>query len=545
MDNKKYINFYREDAIASFSSMIIGLNKKYKKILFAIEDERVLRRKHHLYEGNSRKWIFDRLKEFDIDYTSDIEIFDTHGITQNQIINDKNSFDLKGAEKGHSIAENEGTHHLYHALNAYYQSGFKDASILIIDGCDYPINGTSIAIFKAENDKIELVKSYGTDRSLGLLYGFGCIQCGFTWDEGGKLMGLSSYGKVDYNNYVPFFLVDKYTGEITESHGCFNQRKYVNECPSATIEFDNELINCLQYHYYPDKFIPNISDFNFKKANFAAYIQKLFEDAEFSLLEYMHNTLPSRNLIISGGCGLNCVANGKIIRSKKWDNFFIPTTCNDAGNAIGIAIHKFNIKISKPLIYNRYTYKIPKEYNKIISKLELADKIRKGQIVAWFEGGSEYGPRALCHRSILANPELSYMAYRINEIKNRHYWRPLAPVVLDIYFDEIFSSFNETKLTDLHKVMLATEYISPNWRYKIPAVCACDGSSRPQVLTDIKENHTLYSLMYDHNLPILINTSMNDKGEPMCETPEDAINFCNKNTDVMLVFIKDDKIYTK
>ena len=84
--------------------MIIGLNKKYKKILFAIEDERVLRRKHHLYEGNSRKWIFDRLKEFDIDYTSDIEIFDTHGITQNQIINDKNSFDLKGAEKGHSIA---------------------------------------------------------------------------------------------------------------------------------------------------------------------------------------------------------------------------------------------------------------------------------------------------------------------------------------------------------------------------------------------------------------------------------------------------------
>ena len=72
MNNKKYINFYREDAIASYSSMIIGLNKKYKKILFAIEDERVLRRKHHLYEGNSRKWIFDKLKEFDIDYTSDI-----------------------------------------------------------------------------------------------------------------------------------------------------------------------------------------------------------------------------------------------------------------------------------------------------------------------------------------------------------------------------------------------------------------------------------------------------------------------------------------
>ena len=135
------------------------------------------------------------------------------------------------------------------------------------------------------------------------------------------------------------------------------------------------------------------------------------------------------------------------------------------------------------------------------------------------------------------------MAYRVNEIKHREYWRPLAPVILDKYFKEIFDV--DGRIWYPHKVMLATEYIREQYQRKYQCICAPDNSSRPQVLSDIKENHTLYSLMDNFDLPILMNTSMNDAGKPICETPEDAINFCNKNTDVMLVFVKDDKIYTK
>ena len=433
------------------------------------------------------------------------------------------------------IIENNPTsdkHHLCHAYAAYSQSGFKDASILIIDGMNEP-NGISIAIFKAENDKIELIKSYPTAYSLGSFYANGVVLCGFNdVDHAGKLMGASSYSK-NIRDCPPFFLVDKYTGEIIEENAKFiTNNKYLKFIGDDFLE---KMIG--------SKNISPKTQFDFTNILTASTVQHLFEQSVFSLLEYMHNTLPSKNLVISGGCALNCVCNGKIIRSKKWNDLFIPNMCEDQGNIIGRMVMEYNQKISKPFIYNNITYKIPKEYNKIISKSELADKIRKGQIVAWFEGGSEYGPRALCHRSILANPEIPWMAYRVNEIKHREYWRPLAPVILDKYFKEIFDV--DGRIWYPHKVMLATEYIREQYQRKYQTICAPDNSSRPQVLSDIKENHTLYSLMDNFDLPILMNTSMNDAGKPICETPNDAINFCNKNTDIMLVFVKDDKIYIK
>lgn len=282
--------------------------------------------------------------------------------------------------------------------------------------------------------------------------------------------------------------------------------------------------------------------FNFRRLTTAATIQYLFEQSVFSLLDYMHNVLPSKNLIITGGYALNCVCNGKIIRRGKWSNLYIPNICEDQGNIVGRMFMEYRQKPTKTLIYNKITYQVPKSFNRIISKEELANRIRKGQIIAWFEDGSEYGPRALCHRSILANPLLKRTAYRVNEVKNREYWRPLAPVVLDTYFKEIF---DVDKTSKLHELMLSIEHIRPEWKERIPAVCACDGTSRPQVLHNNRYNSVLYNLMKDYNLPILVNTSMNDANEPICETPEDAIKFSKKNDDILLVFIKNNKIYTK
>ena len=426
-------------------------------------------------------------------------------------------------------------HHLHHAHAAYAQSQFDDASILVIDGMN-KLNGISIAIYTAKDKVLTEIKTYSYRYSLGSYYANGVHLCGFGLDEtrAGRLMGLSSYSSYTDDHPI-FFTVDPYTGDI-------------DRCDAIFEIIDSEL----KIKYLVDDYIKNISHdklhspldtFNFDAAIAAANIQHAFELSVFSILEYMYNTLPSKNLILTGGCALNCVNNGKIIRSKKWDDLFIPNMCEDKGNIVGRMVLEYNQTITSPFIYNKVTYPIPKEYNREISKEELANKIKQGTIVAWFEGGSEYGPRALCHRSLLADPTLPWIGYRLNEIKHREYWRPLAPVVLDTHFKEYFDV--DGRIWHPHRVMLATEYIRDRYQRQLQPICAADNSSRPQVLEDTVNNHTLYSIMRDYDLPILVNTSMNDAGESICEFPEDAIHFCSNYNDVLLVFVKYDKLYIK
>ena len=442
--------------------------------------------------------------------------------------------------KAFSNMVDEEIHHLAHAWSAYVQSGFDDASILVMDGMNRP-TGVSIGIYKAKNNEIETIKTYSTKQSLGTLYGIGVMHCGFqNSDHAGKMMGASSFMTEPIEKLPVYFEVDKITGEISRSDFQCNYSYYDVKTRSSKFEFSNPEIFI---DLFDNGYHLNQKKFNFRCIKIAAAYQQMFEHSVQSLLDFMHNTLPSRNLIISGGCGLNCVMNGKIIRSGMWDDLFIPNMCEDQGNIIGRMVMELGQKVTKPYIYNNVTYPVPKEFFKQISKEDLASRIHKGQIIAWFEGGSEYGPRALCHRSIIAKPTFSWMSNRINEIKHREYWRPLAPVVLNTHFKEFFDV--DGRIWYPHKVMLATEYIRPEWQRKLPAVCAPDNSSRPQVLTNCPENHTLYSLMQDYDLPILVNTSMNDAGMPICETPQDAINFTSNYRDVLLVFAKNDKLYIK
>lgn len=434
-------------------------------------------------------------------------------------------------------------HHLCHAVSAYAQSGFDDASILVIDGMNRP-DGISIAIFEAKNGELKERKTYTTEHSLGSYYQMGVSLCGWPNPEWcGRLMGLASYGDQRSINDCPlFFIVDPNTGDVMETGGgrfrAINTEFYSSYYTGNMLDFDGaDIILKITNNN------ANLKEFDFSAVSTATTIQYQFEQSVFSLLEYIYNNLPSRNLVLTGGCALNCVCNGKIIRSGKWDNLFIPNMCEDMGNIIGRMVMELNQKVTKPYIYNRVTYPIPKEWNKTITKEELASKIKNGTIVLWFEGGSEYGPRALCHRSILGDPTLPWMAYRINEIKGRESWRPLAPVVLDTHFKRFFDV--DGRIWPPHKTMLVTEYIRPEYQRKLQAVCAPDNSSRPQVLLDIPENHTLYSLMKTYELPILVNTSMNGAGEPICETPEDAIQFASRHKDVLLVFVKNDKIFVR
>lgn len=495
IQNRKNKFIYNEDKGA------VGLLYN-NKVIFIIENKRI----HH----DQETWFKNALKQSGLG-------FETYRVISN--------------------CPDEEIHHICHAHAAYAQSGFDDASILVMDGMNKP-DGISIGIFTAKAGKIEEVKTYSTAYSLGSFYGNGVYHCGFgSSDYAGKLMGASSYVTEQIENLPVFFSVNKETGDIERSDiQCVHNTE---DDADIIFSFTNEecLIDLFKHLYFKE------SKFTFEHVKVAASFQQMFEHSVQSLLDFMRNTLPSRNLIITGGCGLNCVMNGKVIRSGMWNDLFIPNMCEDQGNIIGRMVMELGQKVTKPYIYNSVTYPVPKDYRKKISKEELAERIHKGQIVAWFEGGSEYGPRALCHRSILAKPTFPWMSNRINEIKHREYWRPLAPVVLDTHFTTFFDV--PGRIWYPHKVMLATEYIRPEWQRKIPAVCAPDNSSRPQVLTNCPENHTLYSLMQDYNLPILVNTSMNDAGMPICEYPQNAIDFVSQYDDVLLVFVKNNTLYIK
>ena len=508
-----------------------------KRLIACIEDSRLTRSKTNLHNSKAREWVLARSRELGFS-DNDVTVLCCDGLTNEEnIAFNKEHPNLYGVSRGHHLAKIHRNHHLKHAYNAYYQSGYTDALIIVMDGCDYP-GGTSIAIFEGKGKDVKIVAYFDTTKSPGMWYAYGCVSCGFKWFHPGKLMAASSFSAVPYAAKI-MAVADSSVGTMFPC--TFEMLPYKYTSPALFIEHTKEFNSLMGI----DKGIPARPEFfDFRLVERAAVFQHFYNISVFKILDYASYLVSSQNLVIGGGCASNVVTTGELIRSGLWDNIFVPPLHDDAGNAIGAAIIRGGIELSEPLVYNRHTYKKPSEWSVEISPSELAKKIEEGQIVAWFEGGSEYGPRALCHRSILANPCIPYIAYRLNEIKNREYWRPFAPVVLDTHFKKIF--FVEGRIWEPHKYMLATEYIRTSYFNKYKNICAPNGSSRPQVLVEgNKHNEVLYSLMKDNGLPILINTSMNGRGEPICETPEDAIQFASKHKDVMLVFVQNNKIYCK
>lgn len=477
-------------------------------ILALIEEERLSRKKDNIYYGLGKLWCLDKVK-----------------ILGEDILDEPD--DVEKCYSENPLARN---HHWHHAVSAYLQSGLQDASILVIDGSDYE-KQYSIGIFYAKDEKVSLVRLYDSEFSLGILYDIGTAACGLCHNilptgkgSAGKLMGLATYSNENHKSSTHNFLtVDEYTGEVTSnSYGLSGIEPIIK----SRFGFNT-------YNY-------SLPCVDFSLAELAGFIQSNFEIAVFSLLTFMQKTLPSKNLIISGGCGLNCTTNGKIIQSNKWENFYIPPLCDDAGTVIGIA-HAFSpLRKINTLVYNNIKPIIHDNIQKRrIHLCEIADWIKKGEPVAWFEGGSEYGPRALGHRSILANPRYKWMQYKLNSIKNREYWRPFAPVVLDSFFEELLGI--SPNKSSLYERMLATEKVKPKYMNEFPGILSPDGTTRPQVIRANGPNAQLYSLMSNYSFPVLINTSLNTKGEPICETLEEACRFCNASN-INLILVTDEGV---
>lgn len=427
------------------------------------------------------------------------------------------------------------SHHMGHIFDVFYQSGFKSAAVVIIDG--EGDNKEGITIAHAKDNKIDILKVYDFRKSLGFMYiaATGYSNLG-TFGEG-KFMGLSSYGK-DLGIRVLTF--NKNTKDIDIHYKTYSLEEIKeSNVPEDYIAFSfNKFYTANCYPYCERSEESNILYYT----HFAKTIQENFNEVYLDVIKYAKELTGEDNLCVTGGCIQNCIGNNLVVESGIFKNVFAPPAPHDAGCGAGYALYAANQLgeiIENKRLTNSYVGKtytddeITKTFNDNL-KIEnynsdnVVKLLKHNKIIAWFQGGSELGPRALGHRSILANPSKRNNLNIINNyIKMRENWRPLAPIVPSELFDLIF----DVKSYDLTEFMLRTIPIKKEWQEQLCAVCHIDETTRPQRL--IREiNPELYDLIMNFykqtGIPCLINTSFNGKNEPIIETPNEAISFLEK-----------------
>ena len=422
-------------------------------------------------------------------------------------------------------------HHMSHAAYAFYTSQFDESAILTIDG----VGEWSTASFGiAKNNKIQLTNDIRWPHSLGLFYSAFTYFLGFRVNEGEyKLMGLSSYGKPKYYDLIKENLIDvKNDGSIhlNMKYFAFTYDKVMT----------NE--NFAQLFGIP----PRKEDQKTEQIHYdiGASAQKVLEDVMLKMVNHIYLKTKMKNLCIGGGVALNGVANYQILKNSPFDNVHIPPSPGDGGSAVGCAQYLYYMHNNKKrIIENNYSkliqenvYVGPSYSNEKIIKFldsnnikyekfekqsllkKTAQLISTGNIVGWYQGKMEWGPRALGNRSILADPRNASMKDILNEkIKHRESFRPFAPSVLEEYASEYF----DIDVPSPYMLMVA-KVKKPEI---IPAVTHVDGTGRLQTVSNYA-NPLYYDLINEFfkitGVPVIINTSMNVMGEPIVNTPEQA-----------------------
>lgn len=421
-------------------------------------------------------------------------------------------------------------HHLLHACAVYFSSGFNESAILIIDGRG-SLKETQ-SLFIGEENRIKLLDK--TNKiGIGLLYAAVTHDIGWKILQEGKTMGLAPYGQNIKNNIYKF--PNKFKNIVTD---------YSDFCEEGSY-----LIK--QKHKVPETFED--------KAKAAFEVQEECEKAMLHLAKYAKKTGKNK-LCISGGVGLNSVSNNKIRthEPKLFDEIFINPAASDTGIPFGAALYGYHILANKPIfpyplspfLGPEYSEgEIKKDINKFMKEkennfiyieknsFEIASKLlKKNFIVANFQGRSEMGPRALGNRSILMSPTGVNNKDRLNlRVKHRESFRPFAPAVLE----ERASEFFEIDVESPYMLFICD--VKKDKRKLLPAITHVDGTARLQTLNRDR-NAKFYDLVKifgeETGVPVLLNTSFNVNGEPIVETPIDAIK-CFVKTDIDALLIGD------
>ncbi len=455
-------------------------------------------------------------------------------------------------------------HHYSHAASAFFPSPFQEAIVLTLDGVGEWAT-TTVAIGKDNN--LKMLKEIHFPHSLGLLYSAFTYYTGFKVNSGEyKVMGLAPYGKPKYKDLIIEKLMD------LKNDGSFRlNMKYFNYATGLTMT--NKKFSDLfgEPARNPKKDL--LTQFHM---DIASSIQAVTEEIVLRITKNLAEEYKVKNLCLAGGVALNCVANGKILKEKIFDNIWIQPAAGDAGGSLGAALAYWYRELDKPR--NKFKDQMKGSYlgpnfneNTIENKLKelkavfkkknskeiisiIAKELSNSKTVGWFQGRMEFGPRALGGRSILADPRSEKMQKELNlKIKFRESFRPFAPSVLredvsewfDLDYDSpymlLVSEVNkakQVKMSDSDRNLFGIDKLNIK-RSSIPAITHVDYSARIQTVhkeTNPKYHDLLMEFKKITSCPVLVNTSFNVRGEPIVCSIEDAFNcFMGTNLDILVL----------
>jgi carbamoyltransferase len=438
------------------------------------------------------------------------------------------------------------SHHVAHAYSAFAVCPFTEGALMVVDGVGSyasdvseeghridnldPLARESESYYRFEGSTLEPLKKVWLEPTNGFLAdeffnmnGLGALYSKVSsyifadWNKCGEVMGLAPYGRPDRIKPLMEF-----------QNGAFNALEWSEDLnqpflPEAEVKWDS----CPGMAHWQD------------------LAWRVQEDTERVLIEraiWLREKTGAKNLCIAGGVALNCVANGKIVREAGYDNVWIQPASGDDGIAIGCAYYGHLAIQKKPRNFVMAHAYLGAPYSDEQVKAaatqwlvdaqvcsgqnngicgETAKVLAEEKVVGWFQGGSEFGPRALGNRSILADPRKPEMKDRLNSrVKYRQAFRPFAPIVLAERATEIFEGDEDSPF------MLLAKRVRPEWRDRVPAIVHVDGTARVQTVKR-EHNERLYLLLKAFErltgVPVLLNTSFNIKGEPIVESPADAM----------------------
>ena len=456
-------------------------------------------------------------------------------------------------------------HHLSHASSAFYPSPFKEAIVLTADGVG-EWGTTTVAIGK-ENE-LEFLKEIQFPHSLGLLYSAFTYYTGFKVNSGEyKLMGLAPYGEPKYKKLITDNLIDiKDDGSFKLDQSFF---EYSTGLKMTSKRFSKLFGNKPRN---PEK--EKLTQFHM---DIASSIQEVTEDIMLRITNSLANEYNIKNLCLAGGVALNCVANGKILRSGKFKNIWIQPAAGDAGGSLGAALGLWHIELNKNRIINDkdsmkgsylgpdyFQDEIEKKLKEIGANFEVLEEdeliektssvLIEGKVIGWFQGRMEFGPRALGARSIIADSRSETMQKKLNlKVKYRESFRPFAPSVIredvskwfDLNCDSPYMLLVARvvdkkciKMTEDEKLLFGIDKLNIK-KSEIPAVTHVDYSARIQTVhkeTNPKYYKLLSEFKRKSGCPVLVNTSFNVRGEPIVNTPIDAfICFMGTEIDILVI----------
>ena len=454
------------------------------------------------------------------------------------------------------------SHHLAHAYSAFAPCPFDEGVVMVVDGVGSyasdvrepgqliedanPLSRESESYYKFSGSKLETLKKVWLEPSRGFLSdefvympGLGAVYSRVSsymfsdWNKCGEVMGLAPYGKPEA--FKPLIGIDK-DGELI--------------IPEWDVSFDKPWLVGREPNWEASDKMQHWKDMAWR-------VQDDTEKVLLARARWLRETTGAKNLCISGGVGLNCVANGRLVREAGFENVWIQPAAGDNGIAIGCALYGHVEILKQPRKFvMRHAY-LGRAYSdaearapleKAMVKLqtlikhsddicrESAKLLAEGHVFGWFQGPSEFGPRALGNRSILADPRKPEIKDKLNKrVKFRQAFRPFAPIVLAERAAEIFEGEDESPF------MLRAKKVNPAWRDRVAGIMHVDGTARVQTVRE-DTNPKLYRLLKEFEqltgVPVLVNTSFNIKGEPIVETPENAVN-CFMNTGIDYLALHD------